>query len=201
MNYNSQAWSGQSRWRWYWLKLKYPTGQNAIFQQPCQIFIPKVLGLYRRDPATIINLKKNYFSFLQSYGYINILCHIFDSARNNQQQLFIHVTVSAGVCLGGKGRLYLIPNKTLLPELVQDCRSVLPSGFIFQQDGVPAHTTKLAHDWIATNCSEFIGKDERPPNSPDFNPLDYHVWGAMFERYTSFQPKPENIDELKKFCS
>jgi len=53
----------------------------------------------------------------------------------------------------------LIPNKTkvnaklyvetLLPELVQDCRSVLPSGFIFQQDGAPAHTAKLAQDWIA----------------------------------------------------
>ena len=103
---------------------------------------------------------KKYFSFLQSYGYINILCHIFNSARNNQQQLviFIHVMVSAGVCLGEKGRLDLIPNKTkvnaklyvetLLPEFVEDCRSVLPSGFIFQQDGVPAHTAKLPHDWI-----------------------------------------------------
>jgi len=84
--------------------------------------------------------------------------------------------VSAGVCFGGKGRLHLIPDKTkvnaklygetLLPEIVQDCRSVLLSGFIFQQD------------WIAINCSEFIGKDEWPPNSPDLNPLYYHVWGA-----------------------
>ena len=83
------------------------------------------------------------------------------------------------------GRLHLIPNKTkvnaklyvetLLPKLVQDCRSVLPSGFIFQQEGTPAHTAKLAQDWIATNCSEFIGKDEWPPNSPDLNSLDYHV--------------------------
>jgi len=101
---------------------------------------------------------KNYISFLQSYGYINILCHIFNSARNNQQQLeiFILIMVSAGVCLGGKGRLHLIPNKTkvnaklyvetLLPELVQDCRFVLPSGLIFQQDGATAHTTKLAQD-------------------------------------------------------
>jgi len=115
--------------------------------------------------------------------------------------------VSAGVCFGGKGRLHLIPNKTkvnatlyietLLPELVRDCRSVLPSGFIFQQDGVLAHKAKLAQDWIATNCSEFIDKDEWPPNSPDLNPLDYHVWGAMLERYKSVQTKPENIDELK----
>jgi len=59
------------------------------------------------------------------------------------------------------------------------------------------HTAKLAQDWIATNCSEFISKDEWPPKSLDHNPLDYHVWGAMLERYKSFQPKPENIDELK----
>jgi len=32
----------------------------------------------------------------------------------------------------------------------------------------------LAQDWIATNCSEIIGKDEWPPNSPDVNPLDYY---------------------------
>jgi len=83
-------------------------------------------------------------------------------------------------------------------ELVQDCRSVLLSGFIFQQDGAPAHTAKVAQDWIATDCSEFIGKGEWLPNSPDLNSLDYHVRGAMLERYKSFQPKPENIDELKK---
>ena len=57
---------------------------------------------------------------------------------------------------------------------------------------------KLAQDWIATNCSELIGKDEWPAHSPDLNPLDYHVWGAVLEPYKSFQPKPENIDELKK---
>ena len=77
--------------------------------------------------------------------------------------------VSAGVCFGRKGRLHLIPNKTkvnaklyfetLLPELIQDCISVLPSGFVSQQDGAPAHMAKLAQDWIATNCSEFIGND------------------------------------------
>ena len=34
-------------------------------------------------------IKKIYFSFLQSYSCINILCHIFNPARNNQQQLVI----------------------------------------------------------------------------------------------------------------
>ena len=63
------------------------TGQNAISRQPCEIFIPKFLGLYERYPATILYFYKNNFCFLQSYSYINIiLCYIFNSARNNQQQ-------------------------------------------------------------------------------------------------------------------
>ena len=41
-----------------WLKLKYPTRQNAISQQPCEIFIPKFFGIYGRDPATILKLKR-----------------------------------------------------------------------------------------------------------------------------------------------
>jgi len=54
-----------------------------------------------------------------------------------------------------------------------------------QQDGAPAHTANLAQEWIATNCNLFIGKDEWPPNSPDVNPLVYHVWGVMLENYES----------------
>jgi len=71
----------------------------------------------------------------------------------------------------------------LIVRLTEECKSLLPSGFISQHDGVPAHTAKLAQDWIATNCSEFIGKGEWPPNSSDVNPLDYHVWGVMLEHY------------------
>ena len=42
-----------------------------------------------------------------------------------------------------------------------------------------------------------IKKDEWPPNSPDINPLDYHVWGAMLERYQVYSPKTRNLSELK----
>jgi len=64
----------------------------------------------------------------------------------------------------------------LFPRIIEECKSLLLSGFISQQDGVPSYTEKLAQDWIATNCSEFIGKGEWPPNLPDINPLDYHIW-------------------------
>ena len=149
-------------------QIKIPHRTKCYFSTTMWHFIPKFLSLCGRDPATILKFKKNYFSFLQSYGYVNSLCHIFNSARNNQHQLviFIHITVSVGVCFGGKGRLHLIPNKTkvnaklyvetLLPEpgtcsRLQICYDI---GFIFQQDGTPAHTPKLAQDWIATNCNK-----------------------------------------------
>jgi len=41
-------------------------------------------------------------------------------------------------------------------------------------------------------------RNKWPPNSADLNLLDCHVWGAMLERYKTFQPKPNTIDELKK---
>jgi len=59
-------------------------------------------------------------------------------------------------------------------------------------------TAKLAQDWIATTCSELTGKDEWPPNSPDVNPLDYHVWGVMLEQYKTYHSKPKNTDGLKE---
>src|SRR5258706_14173814 len=44
---------------------------------------------------------------------------------------------------------------------------------------------------------DFIGKDEWPPTSPDMNPLDSHVWGAMLDKYHVYTPKPTNKAELK----
>jgi len=65
-------------------------------------------------------------------------------------------------------------------------------------DGAPAHTAKLAQNWIATKYSDIVEKDEWPPNSSDLYPLDLHVCGAILECYKTFQSKPNTIDELKK---
>jgi len=40
------------------LKIKHPKGQNAISRQLCEIFIPKFLGLYVRDPDKISEIFK-----------------------------------------------------------------------------------------------------------------------------------------------
>ena len=36
---------------------------------------------------------------------------------------------------------------------------------------------------LKTHCTDFIAKDESLPNSPDLNPLDYCVWGAMLQAF------------------
>ena len=82
----------------------------------------------------------------------------------------------------------------LLPELITDCKRLLPAGFIFQQEGVPAHTVFLAQDWLYLNCPGFIEKDQWLPNSPDLNPLGYHVWGSVLK---NMGPKPKTIRESK----
>jgi len=118
-----------------------------------------------------------------------------------------HVMVSAGVCYNGKGRLHFVHDKakinsnyyvnTLLPKLIEDCQNLMNSDFTFQQDGAPAHTSRQTQEWLGENCPELIKKDEWPPNSPDINPLDFHVWGAMLDKYQEYHPKPTTKEELK----
>ena len=55
----------------------------------------------------------------------------------------------------------------------------------------------MAQDWLEQHCPDFTKKDKWPPNAPDLNPLDFHVWGAMFEKYQAYKPKPINKAELK----
>jgi len=118
-----------------------------------------------------------------------------------------HVMVSTGICFNGKGRLHFVPDKVkinadyyvngLLPKLMEDCEALMPNGFILQKDGAPAHTSRQAQEWIRQNTPDFVNKFEWPPNSPDLNPLDFYVWGAMLHRYQQFVPKPKNVAELR----
>lgn len=118
-----------------------------------------------------------------------------------------HLMVSAGVCFSGKGKLNFVAHKvkinadhytrTLLPQLLNDCRVLLGDDFIFQQDGAPAHTAHQTQQFLQDNTPDFISKDEWPPNSPDLNPLDFCVWGLMLDSYKKLSPKPTSLAELK----
>ena len=107
----------------------------------------------------------------------------------------------------GKGQFHFVEEKAkvnaeyyvnkILPNLIEDCRRILPWPVHLPARRALAHTASLAQDWLSQNCPEFIRKEEWPPNSPDVNPLDYHVWGVMLDKYQRYVPKPTNISELK----
>ena len=52
-------------------------------------------------------------------------------------------------------------------------RRMLPnmSGYIFQQDGAPAHHAIKTQEWCKNNLCSFWEKGIRPGNSPDLNPI------------------------------
>jgi hypothetical protein len=47
--------------------------------------------------------------------------------------------------------------------------------YIFQQDGATTRTSKVTQEHLDEEVPQFIKKDEWPPQSPDCNPMDYHV--------------------------
>ena len=53
---------------------------------------------------------------------------------------------------------------------------------MFQHDGAPSHQAKLTVEFLQQNVPNFIviiEPSDWPPNSPDINPVDYTVWGAV----------------------
>ena len=58
----------------------------------------------------------------------------------------------------------------------------------FQQDGAPAHTSKLAQEWCSDNLQNFIRKEEWPGNSAYLNPIE-NLWSVLkVEVYKGQEP-------------
>ena len=60
--------------------------------------------------------------------------------------------------------------------------------------GNAAQRAELAADQL----SRFHHQNHWPSNSPDMNPMNYLVWGAMLEAYRKLKTKPKTIAELKQ---
>ena len=61
-----------------------------FFDNRLRFLYPNLLVYMGEILLQFLNFFLNYLTFFQSYGYINILRHIFNSARNNQQRVVIH---------------------------------------------------------------------------------------------------------------
>ena len=75
--------------------------------------------------------------------------------------------------------------------------------FVWQQDSAPCHTSRRSQMWLSNNFFDYTSPNIWPPNSPDCNPCDYYLWGAV-ERQTnrtSCNGKDELIARIKAVFS
>jgi len=70
-------------------QIKIPHRTKCNFSTTVWDFYTQIYWFIWERSCYSSEIFKKYFSFIHSYGCINILCHIFNSARNNQQQLVI----------------------------------------------------------------------------------------------------------------
>lgn len=71
--------------------------------------------------------------------------------------------------------------------------------YVFQQDSAPAHTARKTQKWMTDNFFDHITPAMWPPNSPDCNPLDYYVWGAV-ERITNKTACANKVELRSRIC-
>lgn len=114
------------------------------------------------------------------------------------------VMVSVGVSKMGKTRIAFVEagakiNSTyycdhilqnyLLPDIRAKCGQ---HSWTLQQDGAPSHRAASTITFLQQESISFIEPESWPPNSPDLNPVDYAIWGALQERVYHHQIRDLN---------
>jgi len=83
-------------------------------------------------------------------------------------------------------------------RLLRDIRWLLANRFIFQQDGAPSHRSRQTVAFLSANVPE---PENWPPNSPDLNPVDYSIWGALQQLvYQQTIPDLDNLKDVLRSC-
>ena len=98
--------------------------------------------------------------------------------------------------LGVKINLACYHDVLLSQNLLPAIRDQSGDFFIFQQDSAPAHR---ANDTVAILKREtpvFISPTLWPPNSRDFNPVDYKFCGVLQEQV--YRVRIHDVDHLKR---
>lgn len=99
--------------------------------------------------------------------------------------------VEPGAKVNGAYYRDILLNQHLLPEI----NRISGGHFIFQQDSAPAHRAKETIDLLSRETPDFISPQLWPPNSPDLNPVDYHVWSVLEQRV--YRTRIRDINHLR----
>jgi hypothetical protein len=118
------------------------------------------------------------------------------------------VMVSVGISKMGKTEIVFVEAGAKINSAYY-CNQLLDQGlfpairavcghhnWILQQDGAPSHRAANTIDFLEKENVQFIEPKLWPPNSPDINPVDYAVWGALQQRV--YKHKVRNLLHLKE---
>lgn len=83
------------------------------------------------------------------------------------------------------GASYLRFLQEILPELLEDLPLNLRLNMFFMHDGAPPHFARAVREYLNEQfAGRWIGRGQEapiqwPPRSPDLNPCDFFIWGAL----------------------
>ena len=71
--------------------------------------------------------------------------------------------------------------------------------YVWQQDLAPCHTSGKSQKWLSEIVYDLTIPNVWPPNSPDLNPMDYFVWGAVEKdtNHYASNTKAQLLDKIK----
>jgi len=110
----------------------------------------------------------------------------------------------------GKGRLHVVAKSAkvdsvyyvgrLLPSLVDDCTRLLPRGYIFQQDGAPAHTALPRRTGSNPTAQLSLPKTSGLQIHPTWTPWIAMSGGQCWRPITSAIRNRKRSPNLRKSC-
>ena len=78
-----------------------------------------------------------------------------------------------------QGRYKLLPRNSAAAMSSSGHSSEFRRSFRVSKDGALSHRAKSTVEFLQRTVPNFIEPPVWPPNSPDLNPVDYAVWGAL----------------------
>jgi len=101
--------------------------------------------------------------------------------RKHFSQRMMSVTVSN---LGKTSLVFVQPGSyycdvVLNQGLLPGTQKLSGNYFTFQQDGAPTHRSQQTNAFLHLHVPEIEEPENWPLNSPDVNPVDYLIWGAL----------------------